>query len=111
MAEVHLGIGRSGGRATRNIIRDVARLLLPTAATERGTISNSRNRDPRLFLWPIDANTWIVLTPDSDKYAESLSDYSKMRVPPIGEVETPENGFVEFSRGWTLHELSGLVRE
>ena len=66
---------------------------------------------PRLFLWPIDANAWIVLTPDSDKYVETLSDYSKMRVPPIGEVETPENGFVEFSRSWTLHELSELGRE
>ena len=49
MAEVHPGNGRSGGRATRNIIRDDARLLddvapvLPTAAIERGTISNSCN--------------------------------------------------------------------
>ena len=43
VAEVHPGNGRSGGRATRNVIRDDARLLDPTTATERGTISNSRN--------------------------------------------------------------------
>ena len=30
---------------------------------------------------------------------------------PIGEGETPEIGSVEFSRGWTLNELSELVRE
>ena len=47
--EVHLGNGGSGGRATRNVIRDDARLLddvalvLPTTGTARGTISNSRN--------------------------------------------------------------------
>ena len=87
----------------------------------RGAISNSRNSqagellpggrlvvnfhdDPgwdhsRLFLWPIDANTWIVLTPDGVKYAETFSDYSKMRVPPIGEGDTPEIGSVVSSRG------------
>ena len=65
----------------------------------------------RLFLWPIDANPWIVLTPDGDKYAENFSDYSKMPVPRIGEGETPEIGSVEFSRGWTLNELSELARE
>ena len=65
----------------------------------------------RLFLWPINANTWIVLTPDGDKYAENFGGYSRMRVPPIGESETPEIGSVEFSRGWTLNELSELVRE
>ena len=49
VAEVHPGLGRPGGRAARNVIRDDARLLddvapvLPTAATGRGTISNSRN--------------------------------------------------------------------
>ena len=49
VAEVHPGIGQTGGRASRNIIRDDARLLddvapvLPTAATGRGTISKSRN--------------------------------------------------------------------
>ena len=49
MAEVHLGIGRPGGRVAEDDLRDVARLLddvvpvLPTATTERGTISNSRN--------------------------------------------------------------------
>ena len=107
--------------------------MLPTTATERGTISNSPNPQAeellsgrrlvvnfgddlgsdhsRLFLWPINANTWIVLTPDCDKYAEKLSEYSEMRVPPIGEGETPKNVSVEFSRGWTLDELSELVRE
>ena len=30
---------------------------------------------------------------------------------PIGEGEAPEIGSVEFSRGWTLNELSELVRE
>ena len=44
VAKVHLGTGRSGGRATRKIIRDDARLLddvalvLPATATETGTI-------------------------------------------------------------------------
>ena len=85
VAEVCLGTGRSGGRATRNITRDDTRLLddvapvLPSTTTERGPISSSRNPqagellpgrslvvnfrgDPgwdhsRLFLWPIDANT------------------------------------------------------
>ena len=39
MAQVHAGIGRPGGRAARNVVRDDARLLddvalvLPTAAT------------------------------------------------------------------------------
>ena len=32
-------------------------------------------------------------------------------MPPVGEGETPEIGSVEFSRGWTLDELSELVRE
>ena len=36
-----------------------------------------------LFLWPIDANAWIVVNPDGDKYAVKFSDYSKMRVPPL----------------------------
>ena len=58
-----------------------------------------------------DANTWIVFTPDDDKYAETFSDYSKMRAPPIGESETLEIGSGEFSRCWTLTELSELVRE
>ena len=50
----------------------------------------------RLFLWPTYANTWIVLTLDCDKYAEKISDYSKMRVPPPpGESETPEIGSVD----------------
>ena len=49
VAEVHPGNGRSGGRTTRSVVRDDARLLddvapvLPTTAAERGTISNSRN--------------------------------------------------------------------
>ena len=34
-----------------------------------------------------------------------------MRAPPIGDDETPEIGSVEFSRGWTLNELSEMVRE
>ena len=63
------------------------------------------------FLWPINANTWIVLTPDGDKHAEKCGDYSRMRVPPFGEGQTPEIGSVEFSRGWTVDELSELVRE
>ena len=63
------------------------------------------------FLWQINANTWIVLTPDGDKYAEKFSDDSKMRVHTIGESETPQIGSVEFSHGWTLNELSELVRE
>ena len=29
----------------------------------------------------------------------------------IGEGQTPEIGSVEFSRGWTVDELSELVRE
>ena len=140
MTEVHSGTGRSGGLAARSLTRDDARLLddvapvLPLTTSERGTISNSRNPqaerellsggrlvvnfrdDPgwdhsRLFLWPFNANTWIVLTPDGDRYAEKFGGYSRMRVPPIGESETPEIGSVEFSRGWTLNELSELVRE
>ena len=50
VAEVYPGIGRPGGRAARNVIRDGARrlddvapLVLPKAAIGRGTISNSRN--------------------------------------------------------------------
>ena len=31
--------------------------------------------------------------------------------PSIGESETPEIGSVEFSRGWTLNDLSELVRD
>ena len=107
--------------------------MLPTTATERGTISKSRNSqaaellpggrlvvnfrdDPgwdhsRLFLWPIGANTWIVLTPDGDSHAEKFSDCSKTRVHPIGKGETPETGSLEFSRGWTRNELSELVRD
>ena len=42
----------------------------------------------RLFLWPINANSWIVLTPDGDKHAEKFGDYSRMRVPPVGEGDT-----------------------
>ena len=100
VAEVHPGTGRSGGRTTRNVIRDGDRLLddtapvLPTTATERGTISNSRNPQAgellpggrlvvnfqddqgwdhsRLFLWPINAHTCVVLTPDGDKCAERI---------------------------------------
>ena len=59
----------------------------------------------------MDANTWIVFTPDGDTYAEKFSDYSRVRVPPIGDDETPEIGSVEFSRGWTIDELSEMVRE
>ena len=62
-------------------------------------------------LWPIDATTWIVLTPDGDEYAERCADYSRMRVPPLGGGEMPEVGSVEINRGWTLNELSELVRE
>ena len=107
--------------------------MLPTTTTDRGTISNPRNPQAgellpggclvvnfhddigwdhsRLFLWPITANSWIVLTPDGDKYAEKFSDCSKMRVPLIGESESPKIESVEFSRGVTLNELSELVRE
>ena len=124
--------GRPGVRAARNVIRDDARVL-PTAAIGRGTISNARNPqagellpggrlvvnfhdDPRrdhsrLFLWPIDATTWIVLTPDGDEYAERFADYSRMRVPSWVEAKIPEVGSVESNRGWTLNELSELVRE
>ena len=139
VAEVHPGFGRPGGRVARNVIRDDARLLddvaseLPTAAIGRGTICNSRNPqagellpggrlvlnfhdDPgwdhsRLFLWPIDATTWIVLTPDGDKFAERFADYSRMRVLSLGVGEMPEVGSVEFHCGWTLNVLSELVRE
>ena len=121
VAEVHPGTGRPGGCAAQNAIRDDARLLddvapplLPTAAIGRRPISNSRNPqagellpggplvvnlpdDPcwdhsRLFLWPIDATTWIVLTSDGVKYAERLADYSRARVLPHlgGGGETPE---------------------
>ena len=44
-------------------------------------------------------------------YAAKISDYSRVRVPPTGEGETPEIGSVQFSRGWTLDELSELVRD
>ena len=76
---IHLGTVRSGGRATRNVVRDVlddVSLVLPMTATGRGAISNSRSPqagkllrkvvnfhyDPRwdharLFLWAIDAIT------------------------------------------------------
>ena len=102
VAEVHPGLGRPRGRAARNVIRDDARVLddvvpvLQRAATGRGTISNSCNLqagelspggrlvvnfhdDPgrdhsRLFLWPLDASTRIVITPDGDKCAENFSD-------------------------------------
>ena len=65
----------------------------------------------RLFLWPIDASTWIILPPDGDKYAEKCSDYSKMRAPLIGDDGTPEADSVELSRDWTIDELSEMVRE
>ena len=118
VAEVHPGLSRPRGRAARNVIRDDARVLddvapvLLSTTPERGSISNSRNPqagelspggrlevnfhdDPgrdhsRLFLWPLVASTWIVITPDGDKYAENFSDQSKMRVHSIGEGETPE---------------------
>ena len=104
VAEVYPGSGRSGGRATRSLTRDDTRLLedvalvLPSTTTERGTISDPRNpqagellpggclmvnfRDDlgwdhsRLFFWPIDANTWIVHTPDGDKHAGKCGEYS-----------------------------------
>ena len=63
------------------------------------------------FLWPIDASTWIILPPDGDKIRRKIGDYSKMRAPPIGDDETPEVGSVELSRGWTIDELSEMVRE
>ena len=117
MTENRPRTGRSAKRATRNIIRDDARLLddaalvLPTAANGRRTISHSRNPqasellpggglvvnfhdDPRwersrLFFWLIDATTWIVRTPDGDKYAERFADYSRMRVPLLVEATCP----------------------
>ena len=139
VAAIYPGAGRSGGRATRSLTRDDTRLLddvarvLPSTTTERGTITFSRSTQAwkllsrgrlvvnfgdnpscdhsRLFLLPISAKTWIVLTPDGDKHAQKFSEHSKMRMPPIGEGETPEIGSVEFSRGWTLDGLSELVRE
>ena len=115
-----------------SLLDDVAPVL-PTAAIGRGTICNSRNPqagellpggrlvlnfhdDPgwdhsRLFLWPIDATTWIVLTPDGDKFAERFADFSRMRVLSLGVGEMPEVGSVEFHRGWTLNVLSELLRE
>ena len=60
---------------------------------------------PRLSLWPIDATTWIVHTPDGDKCAERFADYSRMRVPLLGGSEMPAVGSVKFNRGWTLNEI------
>ena len=59
----------------------------------------------------MDANTRIVLTPVGDMNPAKISDFSRVRVPPTGEGDTPEIGSVEFSRGWTLDEFSELVRE
>ena len=141
VAQVDSARGRSGGRAARNLIGDDTRLLDDVAAVPSSTtiekgkyhqlkqFASGRGRAPpggrlvvnfrddpgwdhsRLFLWPVDANTWMVLTPDGDKCAEKFSDYSRVRVPLIVEGETPETGSVEFSRGWPLDELSELVRE
>ena len=76
---------------------------------------NSRD-DPgwdrsRLFLCPLDANNRIVLSPVGDICAAKINDYSRVRVPPNSGGETPEIGSVQFSRGWTLDELSELVRD
>ena len=134
MTEMEVTVETAGKMAARNVIRDDARLLddvalvLPTAAIGRGTISIPRNPqagellpggrlvvnfhvDPgwdhsRLFLWPIDATTWIVFTPDGDKHAERSADYSRMRVRPLGGGEMPEVGSVELCLITCLH-LSG----
>ena len=101
---------------------------LSMTASERGTISNSRNPQAALIpggrlmknfhddpglgpLTAVNTNTWIVLTPDEDQYAEKFSDYSKLQCPPIGESETSEIDSVEFNRDWTLNDLSELTRE
>ena len=138
VAEVHPGNGRPGGRTARNVTRDDARLLddvapvLPTTATGRATISDSRNSqagellpggrlvvnfydDPgwdhsRLFLWPIDANTWIVLTLTINMRRKCRI-IRRCEYLPIGEGQIRGDGSVEFNRGWTLNELSELVRE
>ena len=63
VAEVHPGIGRPGGRAARNVIRDDARLLddvapvLPTAAIGKGerspihAIRKRVNFSPEIAWW------------------------------------------------------------
>ena len=148
VAEVHPGTCRSGGRASRNIICDDARLLgdvapvLPTTATERGTISISRNPQAgellpeglvvnfhddlgwdhsRLFLWPSNSNAWIVLTPDWQICGEIVRLLEDASAPlsllshpfplhPLVKVKTPRSALLS-SVGWTLNELSELVRE
>ena len=95
VTDVYPGADRSGGRATRSLTRDDTRLLddltpvLPTDERSRIHVIRSgkllpggclvvnfrddQDWDPsRLFLWSIDANTWIVLTPDGDKCAEKF---------------------------------------
>ena len=79
--------------------------VLPTTVIERGKDPSAGKLLPRrssdgefscrigtthgLFLWSVNANSWIVLTSDNDKYVEKISDYSRIRVLPIGESETP----------------------
>ena len=139
VAEVHLGIGRPGGTRCRKWCSRFCPSVgwcgacvadgsdrktndLPFTLTAGGrtppwrTSSGDFFDDPgwdhfRLFLWPLDATSWIVLTPDADKYAERFAEYSRMRVPPFGAGTMPEVGSVEFNCGWTLIELSELVRE
>ena len=103
---------------------------LSTTASERGTIDfqftqsasgtpPGRSSDGE-FSWrrglgpltAVNANAWIVLTPSWQwPICEEIFRLLKVAVPPIGESETSEIDSVEFSRDWTLNELSELTRE
>ena len=98
VADVHPRTDRPRRRATRGLRRDDSLLLggvapvLPSSTSEERATPNPRHTqaegliprgrlvvnvhdDPgwdhsRLVLCPIDASTWIISTPDRDKYAE-----------------------------------------
>ena len=61
----------------------------------------------RPFLWPVDADAWIVLAPGWNHHAEKLDDCARVRVRPVSDGDEPEVGSVAFSRGWTIEELIG----
>ena len=112
VADVHPRTDRPRRRATRGLRRDNSRLLgdvtpvLPSSTGEKRASPNPRHPrteelipggrlvvgfhdDPgwdhsRLFLWPIDASTWISLLSDGDKYAENFVIIQKCaRLPSV----------------------------
>ena len=111
VAEVGTGHGRAGGRARPRVggaavavVNDLRRSDPSTPQAEElfqgGRLVVNIRDDPgldhsRLFLRPVDAGAWIVLTLDGDKYAEKFDDYARVRVPRVtGPESDPSNSIV-----------------